>query len=439
MKASPSPETLLQTLIQFDTTNPPGNERDCILYLQDLLVMAGIECQRFEKDPRRPNLLARLAGRGEAPPLLLYGHVDVVPTAGQDWAKPPFSGEIADGYIWGRGALDMKSGIAMMVSAMLRAAEEGLRPAGDLLLLILADEENTGEYGAKFLVEKHPEIFEGVQYALGEFGGFNFSIAGRKFYPIQVAEKQVCGLKITVRGPGGHGAAVIPGNAAGRMGKILNRISRYRMPVRVTAPVRMMINAMAARLGFPLGIGLKLLMIPSLTDIILDALGTTGLTFAPMLHNTVNVTQIQGGVKRNVVPSVIEASLDGRMLPGVSPDEFLSEFRTLIGDEEEEVEVAIELFEPGPDTIEMGLYDLLADQLKTMDPEGIPVPYLLTAVTDGRHLARLGIQSYGFTPMKLPENFEFFKYVHAADERVPVDAVRFGAEAIFRVIREYRG
>jgi acetylornithine deacetylase/succinyl-diaminopimelate desuccinylase-like protein len=439
MKPFQSPETLLQKLIQFDTTNPPGNERECILFLRDLLAAEGIDCRLYEKDPQRPNLLARIPGSGKAPPLLLYGHVDVVTTVGQDWTKPPFSGVIEDGYIWGRGALDMKGGIAMMVSAVLRIVEDGFQPAGDIVLLVLADEENTGDYGAKFMVDEHPEVFKGVRFALGEFGGFNFSIGGKRFYPIQVAEKQVCGLRIVVRGPGGHGAAIIPGNAASKMGKILSRISRRRMPVRVTAPVRLMIKEMASGLGFPMNVGLRLLLFCPLTDLLLGAMGTTGLTFAPMLHNTVNVTQIQGGVKLNVVPSMIEASLDGRMLPGVSPDEFLAEFRKLIGDDGHKVEISVELFEPGPDSIEMDLFDLLGDQLRSLDPEGIPVPYLLTAVTDGRHLARLGIQSYGFIPMKVPEDFEFFKYVHASDERVPVEAINFGAKAIYQVIRAYRG
>jgi len=179
-----TPVELLQQLLRFDTTNPPGNEAECIRFIRRLLEDAGCEVELYAKDPSRPNLVARLRGRGNRAPLLLQGHVDVVTTTAQDWTHPPFGGELVDGWVWGRGALDMKGGVAMMVSAFLRAAADGAELPGDVVLAVLADEEAGGDYGARFLVEEHAHLFEGVEYSLGEFGGFTLEIAGRSIYPI---------------------------------------------------------------------------------------------------------------------------------------------------------------------------------------------------------------------------------------------------------------
>jgi acetylornithine deacetylase/succinyl-diaminopimelate desuccinylase-like protein len=218
MIITPNPAQLLQTLIRFDTTNPPGNEAACIGYLDELLREAGLATTILAKDPARPNLIARLPGNGNAPPLLLQGHVDVVSTAGQQWTHPPFAGIEHDGFIWGRGALDMKSGVAMMTSALLHLAQSGTTPNGDILLCVLSDEEAGGTYGARFLVEEHPTQFAGVKHALGEFGGFPTPIGGRTFYLVQVAEKVLCPLRITVRGPGGHGMLPQRGGTMARLG-----------------------------------------------------------------------------------------------------------------------------------------------------------------------------------------------------------------------------
>ena len=197
------PAELLQRLIRFDTTNPPGNETECIAFIHGLLNEAGIEAMVLAKTPERPNLIARLSGRGSAPPLLLYGHVDVVTTQNQEWRQPPFEGKLVDGFVWGRGALDMKGGVAMLLSAFLRAKAEGVELPGDVLLAVVSDEEAGGDYGAKFLVEQHPDLFDGIRYALGEFGGFTMYVGKKRFYPIQIAEKQICWMKATVRGSGG--------------------------------------------------------------------------------------------------------------------------------------------------------------------------------------------------------------------------------------------
>ncbi|HXH96611.1 MAG TPA: M20/M25/M40 family metallo-hydrolase, partial [Gaiellaceae bacterium] len=242
---------LLQNLIRFDTTNPPGNEGGCVGYVQRLVEEAGVETRIVAADDARPNLLARVSGAGEAPPLLLYGHVDVVTTQGQRWTRPPFAGELVDGVVWGRGAIDMKGGVAMLVDAFLRAARGELKPRGDLILCVLSDEEAGGEAGAKFLVEEHPELLEGVRHALGEFGGARVKLVGQSFYPIQVAEKQLCSLLGRVRGPGGHGAIGVRGSAMGRLGRVLHRLDRGRLPVHVTPVTRAWIEAMADALPRP--------------------------------------------------------------------------------------------------------------------------------------------------------------------------------------------
>ena len=207
------PAELLQNLIRFDTTNPPGNERACIEYIHNLLKDAGVQADLLARTPDRPNLIARLKGSGDAPPLMLYGHVDVVTTQGQKWSYPPFEGRIVDGFIWGRGALDMKHGIAMYLAAILKAKAERISFPGDLIFLATVDEETGCENGAKFLVEQHADLFDGVRYALSEFGGASISIAGKRFYPIQTSEKLVCPVRITFHGKGGHGAVPIQGGA----------------------------------------------------------------------------------------------------------------------------------------------------------------------------------------------------------------------------------
>lgn len=427
----PRPAELLQRLIRFDTTNPPGNEADCVAYIRGLLEESGIATEVRARDPRRPNLIARLPGRGEAPPLMLYGHLDVVTTAGQIWRHPPFEGRIADGCIWGRGALDMKGGVAMMLSALLRAKAEGLAPAGDVLICFVSDEEASGAFGAKWLVESHRELFRNVRYALGEFGGFTLHLRGRRFYPIQVAEKQYCELRATIRGPGGHGALVHRGGAMAKLGLMLQRLDRKRLPVHVTPPVRRMLETMAQSLPWTAGAAIRLLLAPKLGGLTLKLLGARARRFEPLLSHTVNATIVRGGEKVNVIPSEITVDLDGRLLPGYSPADLISELRELLGDG---VEFEVVAYDPGPETADLTLFETLAGVLRRLDPEALPIPFVLSAATDARFFAKLGIQTYGFTPMKLPPDFEMSGLVHGADERVPIEALDFGAEAFYAVL-----
>jgi acetylornithine deacetylase/succinyl-diaminopimelate desuccinylase-like protein len=424
---------LLRELIRFDTTNPPGNETACIEFIRGQLDEAGCETRIYAKDPARPNLVSRLPG-GSAPPLLLQGHVDVVTTAGQTWTHPPFEARLEDGYVWGRGALDMKAGVAMLVHAFLRARRENVPLPGDLVLVVLSDEEAGGNLGARFLVEEQPGLFEGMRYALGEFGGFTLHLGGKRFYPIQVAEKQICWLKATVRGPGGHGAMVNRGGTVARLGKLLSDLDRKRLPVHVTPVVREFVGRIAAELPRKEATVLRSLVKPRLTDVALRLLGERGASIEPMLRNTVNATIVRGGEKINVVPSEIELELDGRALPGVSPDQLIAELQALVGDD---VELELVRHDPGPSEPDLGLFESLAGVIRELDPEGIPVPLLQIGVTDGRFFSRAGVQTYGFLPMRLPEDFKFEKLIHAADERIPVEALEFGAEAVWRAVQRF--
>ncbi len=429
------PAELLRALLRFDTTNPPGNEAACMAYIASLLRAAGIEPLILARDPARPNVVARISGRGAAPPLLLYGHVDVVTTRDQAWTYPPFDGVEADGFLWGRGALDMKGGVAMLLAAFLRAHIERTDLPGDVVLALVGDEEDSGAFGARFLVEEHPSLFHGVRYALGEFGGFTVYVSGRAFYPIMVAEKQSCQLRATVRGPGGHASLPQRDGAMTRLGGFLAALQRRRLPVHVPDATRGMIEAVAAALPMPDSLALRALLQPPLTDRMLDLLGPRGTAFDPLLHNTVSPTIVRGGEKSNVIPSLATVHLDGRLLPGQTDADVLRELCALVGPQ---VELEVLSYEPYPRVnSDTGLFKTLADILREADPGATPVPYLLSGVTDGRHFARLGIQTYGFLPMNLPPGWNFVELVHNADERVPTQAVAFGADAIHTALRRF--
>ncbi len=427
------PAELLQNLIRFDTTNPPGNEAQCIAYINKILQEAGFETKMLGSETERPNLIARLPGRGEAPPLLLQGHVDVVTTVNQHWQHAPFAGQNIDEYIWGRGTLDMKGGVAMMLAALLRAKAEGIDLPGDVIFTALSDEEAGGGCGAKYLVEHHADLFKNVRYALGEVGGFTSYIDGKKFYCIQVLEKQVCWLKATLRGPGGHGSIPMHGGATAKLGRLLQHLDQQRLPVHLTPVVSQMLTMMASTLSSsPTGSRMQQLLDPSQASAVLDQLGTYTHFFDPILHNTVNVTILHGGHKINVIPSEIVLEMDGRLLPGYAPDDMIRELHELVGED-----IEFELIRYGKGRVEpnMGFFTTLADILHEADPLGIVVPTLMPAVTDGRFFSELGIQTYGFLPMDLYEGFDFLSALHAADERIPVAALNFGANALHEALR----
>jgi acetylornithine deacetylase/succinyl-diaminopimelate desuccinylase-like protein len=259
-------------------------------------------------------------------------------------------------------------------------------------------------------------------------------MAGKKVYPIQVSEKQVCWMKATIHGHAGHGSKPVRGGAMATLAKMLQQLDRSRLPVHITPAARMMVRSLASALPFPQNIVLGQILNPILTDFLLTKLGPVGENMEPLFHNTVNATVIHGGDKINVIPSEIEVQLDGRLLPGFTPEDMFRELREVIG---EEIQLELVCHDPMNADPDMGFFDTLAGILQEADPGGIPIPLLLPAVTDARFFTKLGIQTYGFTPMILPKDFDFFGLSHAEDERVPVEAVEFGTQAIFEAIRRY--
>ncbi len=431
---APAADEILRELIRFDTTNPPGNEKACIDYIKSLMDAAGFETRLLARDDNRPNLIARMPGKQEQRPLLMYGHVDVVPTVKQNWQHPPFGGDLIDGEIWGRGALDMKSGVAMMIAAMLKARAEGFVPAGDIVFAALSDEEAGGDYGARFLVDSHPELFENIKFAVGEFGAASMYIGNRTFYPVQVSEKQICWIRAIFKGPGGHGSMPVKNGAMTNLGRFLQKLDRTPLPVRITPVVRQMIEELCAGLPQPAAFVLRCLLNPRLTDLTLALLGDRGRIFRPLLRNTVSPTIVSGGEKVNVIPSEITLHLDGRIVPGSTPAELVEQLGRMAG---RTADFEILRTDAGPGEPDMGMFDLLSGILRDADPGATPVPMLLPGVTDARFFSLLGIQTYGFNPLKLPRDFNFFSLIHNADERVPADAVKFGSRALFELICRY--
>ena len=426
---------LTRDLIRLDTTNPPGEEHLAVEHIERLLRDAHIECARYQSEPGRPNLVARVKGRGQASPLLLQGHVDVVTTVNQDWRHQPFGGDIIDGYLWGRGALDMKSGVAMMVGALLRAQARGGAP-GDLVLAVLADEEAGGIAGARWLVHAHPNLFAGIRHAIGESGGVALHLGGRRFYPVMVSEKRGCQMLVTLRGAGGHGSIPAHGGAMAKLGELLTRLDTGRLPVHITTPVSEQLETMREALDEPLKSRIGALLNPAQTDAALAELGPLSRGLDASLHNTVNATIVSGGLKINVIPSEVRLQLDGRLLPGFNPDDMLRELRPMVGPEPE---IEVTLAGPAQPEVDLSQFDLFASVLKEADPGCVPVPSLVTGGTDARHFARLGIRTYGFLPLNIPPDFNSSPTIHAADERVPVSALEFGAECVFEAVMRYHG
>ncbi len=432
-EASGEPTPILQRLLRFDTTNPPGEEGECIRYIRDLLAGAGLETVIVAEDPERPNLVARLRGRGDAPPLLLQGHVDVVTTADQRWSRDPFGGEIADGCVWGRGALDMKGGVAMMLAAVLRIAGEGSPLAGDVVLAILSDEETGGDLGARFLVESHPELFQGIEFALGEFGGIPTRIGDRKFYLVQVAEKQICWLRVAVKGDGGHASLPVNGGAMTRLGELLRALEE-QPPVVMTPVAERMLADMAARVDPELAAALRQPIDHASTELVGERLGPQSALIDAAVRNTVNATMVRGGSKINVIPSEVTVDLDCRLLPGQTPRDLLRQLEPILpaGTECEVLRYDGSTAEP-----DLSLLPLLRETLRELDPEAVTVPFLLSGSSDARFFKTLGIQSYGFLPLDLPPEFEPWGLIHGSDERVPVASLDFGVNAIHRFLRKF--
>ncbi len=428
---------LTQQLVRFDTTNPPGNEAACVGYLAELLAGAGLDCRIVAADDRRPNLIARLPGAGTAPPLLLHGHVDVVPVAGQRWSRPPFEAELEDGCVWGRGTVDMKGAVAMMVTALLRLAEQGRPPAGDLLLAIVPDEEAGSEVGAGYLVREHPELFEGVRYAIGEDGGASLELPGApRLHPIVVAEKRACWLRLTLRGPGGHGSRVAASaNPIRQLNRLLTAIADGGLGVAPTPVLRRMLAELAAAIPGHPALG-RLAADPTDLAALAELTERDALYLRSVLQHSVNATVIRAGHQVNVLPTEATVELDGRLLPGAADSaDLIRAIRDLVG-EDAEIELLVE-GEPLPEPDFGPMYELLADVLRRADPAGVPVPMITTASTDARLFPALGITCYGWLPLLFDGPPNYRDLMHSPDERIPVEALQFGALCFYDLVTRY--
>ena len=430
---------LAQQLIRFDTSNPPGHERECALWIKALLDEHRIDNQILHPPglPERCNVIARVPGRGDAPPLLLQGHTDVVSVHGQRWDRDAFRGLIADGCVWGRGAVDMKGGLTMMLHALLRARHSDVPPPGDIILAAVADEELGGRQGAAFLVHEHPHLFDGVRHAFGELGGFTVHVRGHRFYPIMVAEKHICRIRVTFLGNGGHGSQIHRNTALSRAARALRRLERRHPPFKIVDATRAMLEAMIEEMSMTEAMALRMAMKPNTTGMALGLMGDkVGRMLEPMFRDTISPTIIAGGVQENAVPSEVQVLLDCRLLPGSSQSDIVRDVLAIVG---ENAEIKVERYEDGPPTVDMSLMPYLSNLLEKADPGAKAIPFMVAGGTDAKWFHELGIDTYGFTPMQLPPDLDFMALFHGPNERIPVDALNFGSALMYEAVVGYRG
>ncbi|WP_436907764.1 M20/M25/M40 family metallo-hydrolase [Halosimplex marinum] len=429
------PVSLLQELIRFDTSNPPGNERECIEWIADLLSEVGFDTSLYASEEDRPNLVATFGDTGDSP-LMLYGHADVVPVNEAKWDHPPFGGEIEDGFVWGRGALDMKGGVAMLLAAAMRVAQSDVAPDDGLVVMIVSDEEGGGDLGTRYMVENHPEIFADVSYAIGEFGGYKTTILGQEFYPIQTNEKIICWSELTFTGTAGHGSMPSTESVMLDMSRAVTAIESSRLPVHIVPAVEMMIDRIADACEGETATKIRQLLDRDQTDEVLSSLGESATMFDALLHNTANTTGISCGDKANVVPDEVTVTLDCRLLPGQTEADLESELRDVIPDDIQ-YEFDTVRYEPIDSESDLNMFDMLSEILTEADPSATPFPFVLFGASDARHLTKVGVQSYGFLPMNIPEDIEFLELIHSANERIPVEAVEFGTDRLVEAIERY--
>jgi acetylornithine deacetylase/succinyl-diaminopimelate desuccinylase-like protein len=420
---------LLRALLRFDTTNPPGNEAECVAFLADRLRGVGVEPEVLSPSPGRANLVARLpGGDGNQPPLLLNGHVDVVVAEAGRWRHPPFAGEVHDGAVWGRGAVDMKHMVAMSVAVVGLLARLGVRLRRDLKLAVVADEEAGCAAGSAWLVDHHPDKVR-AGHALGEVGGATSYLGGRPFYPVQVAEKGVAWLRATATGVSGHGSIPRDDNAVVRLSEFLSRIGRRRLPLHPSPELRRFLAVLAAVGGRPAQAVMPLLLRRRVSDVVLRrAVRDRGMArlLAALLRNTATPTVVRAGQKANVIPARAEAELDGRIAVGSSEAELMAELRALAGPG-----IELELVAPShPPTVSppnSGLFDVLAAVVAEHHPGAVAVPAVIPGFTDAKYWSRLGTACYGFAPLRLePTDPDFASLFHGDDERIPVAGLKAG-------------
>ncbi|MFE2044563.1 M20/M25/M40 family metallo-hydrolase [Streptomyces sp. NPDC059477] len=416
-------------LIRIDTTNRGGGdcqERPAAEYAAERLAGAGLEPVLLERVPGRTNVVARVQGSDpSADALLVHGHLDVVPAEAADWSVHPFSGEIRDGVVWGRGAVDMKNMDAMILAVVRSWAREGVRPRRDVVIAFTADEEASAEDGSGFLADQHAGLFEGCTEGVSESGAFTFHDgSGRQIYPIAAGERGTGWLKLTARGRAGHGSKVNRENAVTRLSAAIARIGAHEWPLRLTPTVRAALTELAALYGID----------PDLDDIdgLLTKLGPAAKLVEATVRNSANPTMLSAGYKVNVIPGEAVAYVDGRYLPG-GEDEFRTTLDALTGPDVDWEYSHHETALQAP--VDSPTFARMRAAVQEFAPEGHVVPYCMSGGTDAKQFSRLGITGYGFAPLKLPEGFDYQALFHGVDERVPVAALHFGVDVLDRFLR----
>jgi len=415
-----------RSLVRIDTSNygddsGPG-ERGAAEYVAERLESAGLEPMLVESVPGRANVLARWGGRDpDAEPLLLHGHLDVVPARADDWSVPPFAGEIVDGYLYGRGTVDMKDFDAMLLSVLEARQLAGWAPRRPVVFAFTADEEAGGRSGAHWLVEEHAAWLTDCTDAIGEVGGFSTEVAGQRLYLIESGEKGMTWIRLTAHGTAGHGSMRHPDNAIARLAQAVGTIGAYEWPAQPGPVMRQLLE--------------KVRELADSTsddpDKLIAELGPAARMIGAGIRNTTNPTMLQAGYKINVVPGEAQAWMDGRFLPG-ERDAFVAGLRDHVGPH---IEVDIEHEDVALEGEFAGdMVDAMTASLLAEDPDAHIAPYLMSAGTDAKAWSRLGIPSYGFVPLRLPADLDFTALFHGVDERVPVDALSFGARVLDRLL-----
>lgn len=426
----------LGDLLRINTTNPPGNEIFACEYLARVLARENIESTILEAAPGRGNIVARLRGDGRAAPLLLMAHLDVVPVEAARWKYDPFGGEIRDGFMYGRGALDTKDLVAMELAVMLWLKRQRVPLARDVIFMANADEEAGGHYGAGWLVKQHPDLIR-AEYAINEGGGFGTAILGKRIYTVQTGEKGTARFTLRAHGKPGHASIPQRDNAVLKLARGLEKLGGASFPLHVTTTARNYVEGLAKALGGQMGNNLRGVLDGkngkrALEHLALDE-GMRGMLYA-MLHNTATPTKLAAGNKINVIPSVAEAQVDARLVPGQTAETFLRELRAVLGQEYE-----IEFHQPTTHGLEADpqspLYDAMLRGLQAHDPHAIVLPDLVVGATDARHVTKLGAKVYGFCPMF--DDASEMERVHGDDERIRLDNVGFGARVLYDVVSDF--
>ena len=428
MAESPAEQEVVdrcRDLIRIDTSNPTSNERAAAEYVAEKLEEVGLQTQLFESAPGRASVVTRVEGADRSrPALLVHGHLDVVPADAKDWTVDPFGGEIRDGCLWGRGAVDMKDMDAMTLAVVRDRLRSGRKPARDLVLAFVADEEAGGTYGAKWLVENQPQLFEGCTEAISEVGGFSYTVGDNlRLYLIETAQKGMAWMRLTARGRAGHGSMINEDNAITTLCEAVARVGRAKLDVRPTKTVRAFLDEVSDALGIELD--------PDDLEATVAKLGPIARIIGATLRNTVNPTQLEAGYKVNVIPQTATAYVDGRFLPGYEA-EFETELDDILGPDvtREYVnhDIALETDFDG------ALVDAMSAALRAEDAGARPVPYCLSGGTDAKHFSRLGMRCFGFSPLRLPPDLDFAGMFHGVDERVPLESLTFGVRVLDRFL-----